>query len=150
MAGNDDFERQVRTWMAATGASYSEARQHVQREQMVSTEELERMIVDIRSDLGVGWNRLLVPNGFTADVDDGGIVNVEMPVIWAPKPGGWQAEASEDYTTDEVDALRGVFEEKLSSGAYWPNFRVADWDAAIEDGERPGNLNWKIGVRVSG
>lgn len=47
-------------------------------------------------------------------------------------------------------ALLAAIRRGLGSGEYLPNARLADWDAVIEDGPRPGKLDWTVRIRVSG
>ena len=48
-----------------------------------------------------------------------------------------------------VDQLRSLFERGLGSGEYLPNATLADWEPVIEDGPRPGKLDWTVRIRVS-
>jgi hypothetical protein len=149
MTGNSGFKRQVRARMAITGEPYSVARRAIQNAEVaVSQEELERLIADIQEFLA-GRGRVMVPHGFTVESIKNDTAVVRMPVIWVPRKDMIVALASDTPATKNVDELRSLFERGLGSGEYLPNARLADWDAVMEDGPRPGKLDWTVRVRVS-
>lgn len=148
MTENSGFKRQVRARMAITSEPYSVARRAIQNvDGAVSQQELERLIADIQEFLA-GRGRVMVPHGFTVESVKDDTAVVRMPVIWEPRKDMIIARASDTPATRNVDQLRSLFGRGLDSGEYLPNARLADWDAVIEDGPRPGNLDWTVRVRV--
>lgn len=134
--------------MAITSEPYSVARRAIQNvDGAVSQQELERLIADIQEFLA-GRGRVMVPHGFTVESVKDDTAVVRMPVIWEPRKDMIIARASDTPATRNVDQLRSLFGRGLDSGEYLPNARLADWDAVIEDGPRPGNLDWTVRVRV--
>ncbi|MFZ2051265.1 MAG: hypothetical protein WB698_01740 [Solirubrobacteraceae bacterium] len=135
--------------MAITGEPYSVARRAIQNADVaLSQQELERLIADIQEYLA-GRGRVMVPHGFTVESVENDTAVVRMPVIWKPRKDTIIALASDTPTTKNVDKLRSLFERGLGSGEYLPNARLANWDAAIENGPRPGKLDWTVQMRVS-
>jgi hypothetical protein len=92
----------------------------------------------------------MVPHDFTVESVKNGTAVVRMPVIWKPRQDIIIALASDTPATKNVDELRSLFERGLGSDEYLPNARLADWDAVIKDGPRPGKLAWTVRIRVSG
>ena len=149
MTENSGFKRQVRARMAITGEPYSVARRAIRNADVaVSQQELERLIADIQEFLA-GRGRVMVPHGFTVESVKNDTAVVRMPVIWKPREDMIIALASDTPATKNVDELRSLFERGLGSGEYLPNARLADWEAVIEDGPRPGKLDWTVRIRVS-
>jgi multidrug efflux pump subunit AcrA (membrane-fusion protein) len=149
MTENSGFKRQVRARMAITGEAYSLARRAIQNANgAVSQQELERLIADIQEFLA-GRGRVMVPHGFTVESVKDDTAVVRIPVIWKPRKDMIIALASDTPATKNVDELRSLFERGLGSGEYLPNARLADWDAVIEDGPRPGKLDWTVRIRAS-
>jgi hypothetical protein len=150
MTENSGCKRQIRARMAITGEPYSAARRAIQNADVaVSQQELERLIADIQEFLA-GRGRVMVPHGFTVESVKDDTAAVRMPVIWKPRKDLIIALASDTPATKNVDELRRLFERGLGSGEYLPYARLADWDAVIEDGPRPGKLDWTVRIRVSG
>lgn len=149
MTENSGFKRQVRERMVITGEPYSVARRAIQNADVtVSQQELERLIADIQEFLA-GRGRVMVPHGFTVESVENDAAVVRMPVIWMPRKDMIIALASDTPATKNVDELRSLFERGLGSGEYLPIARLADWEPVIEDGPRPGKLDWTVRVRVS-
>jgi len=150
MTDDSGFKRQVRARMAVTGEPYSVARRAMQNAEVaVSQEQLERLIADIQEFLA-GRGRVMVPHGFTVQSVKDDTAVVRMPVIWEPREDVLFALASDTPATKNVDELRSLFERGLGSREYLPNARLADWDPVMDDGPRPGKLDWTIRIRITG
>jgi hypothetical protein len=148
MTENSGFKRQIRARMAITGEPYSVARRAIEKqENIVSRRELEQVIADIRAYLA-DKGRWLVPHGFTVQSVKDNTAVMRMPVIWEPEKGVLRARASDQPSSANVDELRSLFERGLSAGQFAPGARVARWDAVIDDGPRPSNIDWTVRVRV--
>jgi hypothetical protein len=135
--------------MKMTGEPYSVARRATRNGDVaVPPQVLERLIADIQEFLA-GRGRVMVPHGFTVESVKNDAAVVRMPVIWKPRKDMIIARASDTPATKNVDELHSLFERGLGSGEYLPNATLADWDAVIEDGPRPGKLDWTVRIRVS-
>jgi hypothetical protein len=144
------LKRRIRARTAITGEPYSVARRAVMEDlEVFSQAEVERLIGEVQDYLS-GKGRWLVPHGFkVASVQDGTAI-LEMPVIWDTVKGAIPLRASETPSPDNVNELKALFEQGLGSGRFLPNARLTERTTTMQDGPRPGNLDWTVRVRVGG